>query len=93
MYSTPNIFNNLFVSSQLASNTLSLKRILYLNNQYLVINIGGLNVDTGANLSIFSDDLGKKVGVIRILRRSGTMAIAVVIQASDIINSGDKIIE
>ena len=65
----------------------------YADNQYLVINIGGLNVDTGANLSIFSDDLGKKVGVIRILRRSGTMAIAVVIQASDIINSGDKIIE
>ncbi len=65
----------------------------YADNQYLVINIGGLNVDTGAKLSVFSDELGKKVGTIRILRRSGTMAIAVVTQTYDIINSGDKIIE
>lgn len=65
----------------------------YADNQYLVINIGGLNVDTGADLAIFSDELGKKVGAIRILRRSGTMAIAVVTQSYDIINSGDKIIE
>jgi hypothetical protein len=65
----------------------------YADNQYLIINIGNLNVDTGADLSVFSDDLGKKVGSIRILRRSGTMAIAVVTRAFDIINSGDKVSE
>ncbi len=65
----------------------------YADNQYLVINIGSLNVDTGANLNIYSDDLGKKVGAIRILRRSGTMAIAVVTHAFDVINSGDKVTE
>lgn len=65
----------------------------YADNQYLVINIGSLNVDTGAELNVMSDDLGKKVGSIRILRRSGTMAIAVVTHAFDLINSGDKITE
>jgi LysM domain len=65
----------------------------YADNQYLVINIGNLNVDTGADLNVFSDDLGKKVGSIRILRRTGTMAIAVVTHAFDVINSGDKITE
>lgn len=65
----------------------------YADNQYLVINLGNLNVDTGAELSVFSDDLGKKVGAIRILRRTGTMAIAVVTHSFDLINSGDRITE
>ena len=65
----------------------------YADNQYLVINLQGLNVDTGARLSVFSEDLGKKVGSIQILRRTGTMAIAVVTKSFDIINSGDKVTE
>lgn len=65
----------------------------YADNQFLVINIGQLNVDTGADLSVYSDELGKKVGLIRILRRTGTMAIAVVTQSFDLINNGDKITE
>lgn len=65
----------------------------YMDNQYLVINIEGLNVDNGANLGVFSEALGKKVGQIRILRRTGTMAIAVVTHVYDTISRGDKIVE
>jgi hypothetical protein len=65
----------------------------YTENQYLIINLQGLNVDDGANLNIVSDELGKKVGSIQVLRRTGTMAIAVVTHVYDIINRGDKITE
>jgi hypothetical protein len=65
----------------------------YAQHQYLVINLEGLNVDTGADLSIFSDDLGKRVGRIRILRRMGTVAVAVVTQVYDVIHRGDLITE
>jgi LysM domain len=65
----------------------------YADNHYLVISLEGLNADNGSELKIFSDDLGKSVGTLRILHRAGTMAIAVITRTFDTINSGDKITE
>lgn len=65
----------------------------YAENQYLIVNLEGLNVDSGADLSIFSDVLGKRVGRLHILKRSGNVAVAVVTQVYDIINRGDLVTE
>lgn len=66
---------------------------MYAEHQLMIINLEGLTVDQGTQLNIFSDELGKRVGQLKIIRKSGTMAIAAVTQVYDIIRRGDKITE
>ena len=65
----------------------------YSTNHYMIINMDGLNADTGAELKVYSDQLGKQVGQIKVIKRTGTLGIAVVTEVSDLISQGDRITE
>lgn len=63
----------------------------FTQNQFVVINVEGMNLGEGTETPIYSDELGRNVGVVKILQLAGTLAIGVVTRADDIIRQGDRL--
>lgn len=64
----------------------------YYSHQYVILNMSQLPVMEGSDLKVYSDSVGGVIGEIRILKRTGTMAIGYVINNNDLIQAGDRVI-
>ena len=64
----------------------------YYANQYVILNMSQLPALEGADLKIYSASAGGVVGEIRILKRTGTMAIGYVMKNDDVVQVGDRVI-
>lgn len=64
----------------------------YYSHQYVILNMSQLPALEGADLKIYSASAGGVVGEIRILKRTGTMAIGYVMKNDDVVQVGDRVI-
>ena len=64
----------------------------YYAHQYVILNMSQLPALEGADLKIYSASAGGVVGEIRILKRTGTMAIGYVMKNDDVVQVGDRVI-
>lgn len=64
----------------------------YYSHQYVILNMSQLPALEGADLKVYSASVGGVVGEIRILKRTGTMAIGYVMKNDDIVQVGDRVI-
>lgn len=61
-------------------------------HQYVILNMSQLPALEGADLKVYSASIGGVVGEIRILKRTGTMAIGYVMNNDDLVQLGDRVI-
>ncbi|MES2803436.1 MAG: LysM domain-containing protein [Bdellovibrionota bacterium] len=64
----------------------------YYAHQYVILNMSQLPALEGADLKVYSASAGGVVGEIRILKRTGTMAIGYVMKNDDLVQLGDRVI-
>lgn len=64
----------------------------YYAHQYVILNMSQLPALEGADLKVYSASSGGVVGEIRILKRTGTMAIGYVLKSDDLVQVGDRVI-
>lgn len=64
----------------------------YYAHQYVILNMSQLPALEGADLKVYSASVGGVVGEIRILKRTGTMAIGYVMRNDDLVQVGDRVI-
>lgn len=64
----------------------------YYAHQYVILNMSQLPALEGADLKVYSASAGGVVGEIRILKRTGTMAIGYVMKNDDVVQVGDRVI-
>ncbi len=64
----------------------------YYAHQYVILNMSQLPALEGADLKVYSASAGGVVGEIRILKRTGTMAIGYVMNNDDLVQVGDRVI-
>lgn len=64
----------------------------YYAHQYVILNMSQLPALEGADLKVYSASVGGVVGEIRILKRTGTMAIGYIMKNDEIIQLGDRVI-
>jgi hypothetical protein len=64
----------------------------YYAHQYVILNMSQLPALEGADLKVYSASAGGVVGEIRILKRTGTMAIGYVLDSDDVVQVGDRVI-
>lgn len=64
----------------------------YYAHQYVILNMSQLPALEGADLKVYSASAGGVVGEIRILKRTGTMAIGYVMKNDDLVQVGDRVI-
>ncbi|AZZ36435.1 hypothetical protein CIK05_06405 [Bdellovibrio sp. qaytius] len=64
----------------------------YYAHQYVILNMSQLPALEGADLKVYSASAGGVVGEIRILKRTGTMAIGYVMKSDDLVQVGDRVI-
>ena len=64
----------------------------YYAHQYVILNMSQLPALEGADLKVYSASAGGVVGEIRILKRTGTMAIGYVMNNDDVVQVGDRVI-
>ena len=64
----------------------------YYAHQYVILNMSQLPALEGSDLKVYSASAGGVVGEIRILKRTGTMAIGYVMNNDDLVQVGDRVI-
>lgn len=64
----------------------------YYSHQYLILNMSQLPALEGTDLKVYSASVGGVVGEIRILKRTGTMAVGYILNSNDVIQVGDRVI-
>jgi LysM repeat protein len=64
----------------------------FYSNQYVILNMSQLPALEGADLKVYSAQAGGVVGEIRILKRTGTMAVGYVLNSNELIQVGDRVI-
>ena len=65
---------------------------LFSSHQFALLNADRGDIKDGDIYHIYSDEVGQNVGQIKILQKSGTVAIGYILNSTNIIKDGDKVV-
>ena len=69
------------------------KRDFFAPRDMVILSGGGVSLVDGAEFSIYSEEVGANVGKVKVLKKAGTLAIGVITDSSNLIQTGDQVIQ
>lgn len=69
------------------------KRDFYAPRDMVILSGDGVSLVDGAEFSIYSDEVGASVGKVKVLKKAGTLAIGVITDSSNLIQTGDHLVQ
>ena len=64
----------------------------YYSKQYVIISASQAGLQEGQSLSIYSKNVGKNVGQVKILKNTGTLSVGYITQSNELIRTGDTVV-